>query len=120
MIDEKAIQAVTAKAIFDTLDSKHRDELIQTAILKIIEVPQEGSYGRKQPSLLQQAFNHALESTVRQIVFDKLKTDPEIIAQLNKIVAEATKKALFDQEEEMVASFANAIAKAMQPKDERY
>lgn len=123
-LDHDAMQALVAKALFDSFTPEKREELLQSAIKAILAVPPAGQtnfYGDKK-SVFQSAFENAAHATARTVIADHLAKDEGFSVKVKEVIAEATERA-FNIEgggrEKMIEAISNAIIAGLQPK-ERY
>lgn len=111
-LKEDAVRPVIAKAILDSLTPEVRDELLRKSISGLLE-PTQGSYGSKNPSILENAFRQAAQWNAERIVRDVLAEDSPQSALFKQTVLAALDKALADQS--LVEHIASAVVKALKP-----
>lgn len=115
-IDGKAIQELAGEAILRAIDDGARERLIKEALQHLLTRP-SSQYGSRE-SPLQGAFQSAVADVARKIVNEKLVGDPEIEAEVKKLVEEAWAKLRANHGEtrdKLVDQIANLISKAIAP-----
>jgi hypothetical protein len=110
-LPDDQMREIVSAAILQTVTAENRDTLITEAIANLLR-PKEARYGPK-TSLLQEAFDFAVNEKARQILTEMLDTDQKIKAQVSDIIAKAAEKAFNEErKEQMIDSMARAIATA--------
>jgi len=118
-LDGEAMQALVAKALFDSFTPERREELITSSIRHLLAQPKDGNnyYGKKE-SPLQTAFARASEIVAEKIILEMLTTDESFSAKVKALIAEATEHA-FNVEgggrEKMVKAISDAIVAGLRP-----
>ena len=97
------------------LDQATRDNLIQKALKSLIDPTEApGSYGRKGPSKLEEAFNQAAYGVVLKIMNEMVKEEP-FQHRLRELIRAAVEKMSVDKED-LAGRLATAITDAMKPR----
>jgi len=110
-LPDDQMREIVSAAILQTVTAENRDTLITEAIANLLR-PNSSGYGSK-TSLLQEAFNFAVNQKARQILTEMLNTDEKIKAQVSGVIAKAAEKAFNEErKEQMIDSMARAIATA--------
>lgn len=106
---------VVAKAILDSLDKDQRDELIQSAIKRLLEERHSTTYGHSGKTYLQEVFEEGVLEAAKEIVREELKK-PEVRKALSDAISIAVAKALditSDSYMGMVNRVSEAVASAL-------
>ena len=109
------MQSLVAEAMMKHLDQATRDKLIQSALKSLIdptEVP--GSFGRKGPSKLEDAFNRAAYDVALKIMNEMVKEEP-FQNKIRELIRTAVERMSVDKED-LAGRLATAITDAMKPR----
>lgn len=111
-VDEKTMQALVAKAMFDGMTQDQRDGLVQKAITGILSEP--ANQHDKTPAI-QRLFREQVEVAARNIARERLATDETFKANVEKLFAEAAAKVFnnVDNREAITSALADAMQKAI-------
>jgi len=112
-IDDSQLKDMIAKAVIDSLTPESRTELITNAVKMLLGRKTGNAYDSR--SELQVAFDNAVRNVAHEIALEHVK-QPEMMEAINKIVAEAVKRALnldSDAFNAMADKMADAIRRAI-------
>lgn len=111
---DDTLNALVTEAMFRALDEKKREELIKTALATLVKPTQQGNYGGRTTTPIQDAFESAIRAAAYDIVREMCKTD-EAQDAIREVVGEAFTKMLTDKDRlatEMASAMVSAITKA--------
>ena len=116
-IDQDAMQALVAKAVFDGMTPDKREALLTGAIKSLMETPRgnDRNYFGEKTSPLQTAFNRAVETVAMQHAVEFLSNDADFQTRLKSLFADVA-NSLFaegDARSELVRSISLLIRTAL-------
>lgn len=116
-VDQDAMQALVAKAVFDGMTPDKREALIQGAIRSLLETPKGNDrnyYGTK-VAPIQEAFNRAVEQVALDHARNVVQSDPAFQDHLKRLFADVANKLFAEGEarDEMVGSISDIIRRAL-------
>lgn len=111
--DAEAAASIASAAIFDSMAEDARDSVIKQAIQALLTPEKDrNSYGvGKTP--LQQAFDMAIRESAFRAVREKIENDPEVQANINKLLGPLLISAMNAEGEEYNSSLADALGGAL-------
>jgi len=111
-VDAPTMEAMVAKAMFDSYTQEQRDELVGNALKALLSTP--SSQYDKTPAI-QRLFREQAETVARKIAMEKMETDASFKANVEGMFADAAKRCFEDVErrEAIVDELANAMRKAI-------
>lgn len=105
MKEEDALEAIVSKAIFESLDQKKRDELVQRAIENLFRVSDP-----KEPNQIQLAFYLAVNKIAHKRVMELMEEDGDLVKRIREIIDLAAQRAFTQETREKIAeNITNAI-----------
>lgn len=113
-LNNEQMREVIGVAIMKTLDENTRTAVIAAAIDHLMRP--ENTYGGKQESPLQQAFNRAIANVAEQAAKEEIENNDEVKEKLRTLLHEAV-DTLMANKEESVKKIASALAAAMTRRD---
>jgi hypothetical protein len=111
-IPPEAMEAIVAKAIFESLTPETRNALLEKAVTSLFERKRGNSYDSR--TELQQLFDDATKSVAGKLVREHLETNADFVAKIDQIFKDAVERAFKDEKREaMVTAIADAIVKGV-------
>jgi hypothetical protein len=102
--------ALVGAAILQTVTQENRDVLIQEAVTHLLTTDKSYSYGGRQRSPLQNAFDYAVEQKAKEVIGQTL--DGVLSEKVKEVVEEALVKAFAEErKDKLVQNIADAIIK---------
>lgn len=103
---------IVAKAIFESIGPDQREQLLQNAVEKLLEVnPHTSTYGRTEKTFIQEVFEECAIKVAREVVKEEM-AKPEVRKKFNDLISAATLKAL-DPDSDLWGSTVDRMATAM-------
>ncbi len=114
-LDAEAAASIASAAIFNSLSEDYRNEVIKQAVQHLIapSAPSSGSSYRPGPSPIQQAFERALTTAAYTAVEEKVKTDPTIQAEIEKLLGPLINGVLEEESARYNNELSDRIGKAL-------
>lgn len=114
-LDAEAAASIASAAIFNSLSEDYRNEVIKQAVQHLIapSKPSGSSSWNPGPSPLEQAFNQALTSAAYRAVEEKVKTDPTIQAEIDKLLGPIINGVLAAEAQRYNNELSDRIGKAL-------
>lgn len=111
-LNDDAMTQIIQKAIIDSLTPERREEMLSAAVKSILSVPvNPGSYGEKR-SILQAAFDNAVQQVAYDYVRTELSGQTEFREKVKKLFEDVAAK-LFEQDPEEYDSLIQRMARAI-------
>jgi len=119
MANPEELKALVTEAIFRSLDSAKRDELIKDALVALMEPKSRGNWDRDRKSDLQMAYEEAIRQIAYEEVRKALVENADVKAKILELVNKAFLAVLSDpsKNSDLVSNMATAIANAFRVKD---
>lgn len=89
-LNDNQLNAVIAKAIIDTMTPDRQAELLTNAVSSLINKKASDRYDS--PTVIQNAFNNAVADVARQVATEKVNSDPDMRAAIDKLYLDSWKK----------------------------
>lgn len=113
-LSEDEARAIAADAFTKAMTPEKRDELIRAAIVNIITPKDNGRFSSTpNKSILQEAFERAVNDYAREWCKNWILNDPECKAQLEDVVRAGWVKALVTDRESTVNKIAVAMSESL-------
>jgi hypothetical protein len=106
-IDKDALREIVSAAILEKMSQEQRDLLIQQALASLLQAPPD-SYGKKQPTKMEDLFREATYGAARDIVKEILASDTALKEKLAVACRDALTRAL--NNDELVTSIASLFS----------
>ena len=112
MAEGDELKAVVTKAIFDSLDQKKRDELIQHALGSLMKEKDGPGWGVRHTAL-GEIFAQQCREVAHKVVKEAMDKDEKIKAEVDHIFREALKRVTTGEaREKLISKIAEAITDA--------
>jgi len=109
-LSNEQMTEIISGAILAFLKPEAREELIRKAVEEHLTKPQSGQYGKKEPSILQDAFNRAVAQVAREEAVKAVQEDSRVREGIKRMISEAVDKVLTgDEYGSVVSKLADAI-----------
>ncbi len=96
-LDDEAMRSLVHKAIFDSISTEKRNELVEAAIKGLL-TPKESYPGmREKESLLSTIFNQSVMQVARDIIKEDLSKDDKFITELKKVFYDSWTRLIDDE-----------------------
>lgn len=113
-LNDEQMREVIGAAVLKTLDEDTRTTVIAAAIDHLMRP--EKTFGGRQESPLQQAFNRAIANVAEQAAKEEIENNDEVKEKLRTLLHEAV-DTLMANKEESVKKIASALSDAMTRRD---
>lgn len=116
--DSEQLKAIMSAAIFQSLDDVKKEAMIKQAIAHLL-APGEPVYqgGKRRPSLLEEAYQWAVETHAKRMAHEILEQDDTVKGQIRSLLSEAMERALVTHREATVERLANALGDGLWKRD---
>jgi hypothetical protein len=87
-LDADSMSVLVQKAILDSLTPEVKEKLVSDAIQTLIVPPKDSrpQFGMKAKSILEVAFERAVESTTNRLVMESIAGDPRVQAAIEELL----------------------------------
>jgi len=112
-LDDASLKKLVSEAILMAITQEQRGELMVKALASLIE-PQEGQYGRKHPSRIEEAFTNAASRIAEGQARELLEKDPAFQEKLKGLMMETMERAFTgNAREKIISAMVEAFRKGM-------
>lgn len=107
-VSDDQLKQVIAGAILETITPEKRNELLREAVGNLLIAKAKYNEGK---TVMQEAFEYAVQLTAREMIDKKLKEDVDVIAKIKLLIDEAVIRAIDGNRENLIEKMASNFAK---------
>jgi hypothetical protein len=111
---DTAMKALVIEAMYKSLDADKREALIRSAIATLLSPSTKGhGYYGSQTTLLQDAFNDAIQQVARELVFEEVRKEGPIRERIRALCGEAMGRLVLADDGALATELSTALVRAL-------